>query len=84
MTTAVFLARRHPNVRLDLSGIPPRKLLEYLPRLEEIADRCLWGTDFPSPGIASMRRNVDDFLTLPLPDGARRKILFDNAAALVR
>jgi predicted TIM-barrel fold metal-dependent hydrolase len=84
MTTAVFLARRHPNVRLDLSGIPPRKLLEYLPRLEEIADRCLWGTDFPSPGIASMRRNVDDFLTLPLTDGARRKILFDNAAALVR
>ena len=84
MTTAVFLARRHPNVRLDLSGIPPRKLLEYLPRLEEISDRCLWGTDFPSPGITSMRRNVDDFLTLPLTDGARRKILFDNAAALVR
>jgi predicted TIM-barrel fold metal-dependent hydrolase len=70
-------------VRLDLSGIPPRKLLEYLPRLEEISDRCLWGTDFPSPGIASMRRNVDDFLTLPLTDGARRKILFDNAAALL-
>jgi hypothetical protein len=83
MTTAVFLARRHPNVRLDLSGIPPRKLLEYLPRLEEISDRCLWGTDFPSPGIASMRRNVDDFLTLPLTDGARRKILFDNSAALL-
>ncbi|HEV8610361.1 MAG TPA: amidohydrolase family protein [Thermoanaerobaculia bacterium] len=84
MTTAVFLARRHPNVHLDLSGIPPRKLLEYLPRLEEISDRCLWGTDFPSPGIASMRRNVDDFLALPLSEDAKRRILFDNAAALLR
>jgi predicted TIM-barrel fold metal-dependent hydrolase len=27
METAVFLARRHRNVHLDLSGIPPRKLL---------------------------------------------------------
>jgi uncharacterized protein len=83
MTTAVFLTRRHPNVHLDLSGIPPRKLLDYLPRLEEISDRCLWGTDFPSPGIASMRKNVDDFLALPLSDLAKRRILFDNAAALL-
>lgn len=83
MTTAVFLARRHPNVRLDLSGIPPRKLLEYLPRLEEISDRCLWGTDFPSPGIASMRRNVDDFLTLPISESAKKRILYDNAVALL-
>ncbi|HEV8230952.1 MAG TPA: amidohydrolase family protein [Thermoanaerobaculia bacterium] len=84
MDTAVFLARRHPNVHLDLSGIPPRKLLDYLPRLEEISERCLWGTDFPSPGIASMRRNVDDFLALPLSDNAKRRILFDNAEALFR
>jgi uncharacterized protein len=83
MNTAVFLARRHANVHLDLSGIPPRKLLEYLPRLEEVADRCLWGTDFPSPGIRSMRSNVEDFLSLPLPDETKRKILFDNAAALL-
>lgn len=84
METAVFLARRHPNVHLDLSGIPPRKLLEYLPRLEELSTKCLWGTDFPSPGVLSMRKNVDDFLTLPLSDEARRRILFDNAAALIR
>jgi predicted TIM-barrel fold metal-dependent hydrolase len=82
MDTAVFLARRHPRVHLDLSGIPPKKLLEYLPRLADIADRCLWGTDFPSPGVASMKRNVQDFLTLPLPDEARRRILWDNASAL--
>ena len=81
-STAVFLARRHANVHLDLSGIPPGKLLEYLPRLEDISDRCLWGTDFPSPGVRSMRANVTAFLALPLSDDAKRRILFDNAAAL--
>lgn len=84
METAVFLARRHPNVHLDLSGIPPRKLLEYLPRLEELSGKCLWGTDFPSPGVLSMRRNVEDFLSLPLSEEARSRILFDNAAALLK
>lgn len=80
--TAFFLARRHTNVRLDLSGIPPRKLLEVLPRLEEIADRVLWGTDWPSMGVSSMKANVEAFLSLPLSDGARRKILFENAQGL--
>ena len=82
MKTAVFLARRHPNVRLDLSGIPPKSLLQYLPRLEDLSDKCLWGTDYPSPGIASMRRNVEDFTSLPISEDAKRKILWDNAAGL--
>ncbi len=81
--TAVFLARRHPNVHLDLSGIPPRKLLEYLPRLEEIAGKCLWGTDYPSPGVASMRANVEAFAALPLSEAARQRILWSNAAAII-
>jgi predicted TIM-barrel fold metal-dependent hydrolase len=80
--TAFFLARRHPNVWLDLSGIPPSKLLEVLPRLPEIAPRVLWGTDWPSMGVVSMRRNVDAFLALPLGEDVKRRILFDNAAAL--
>ena len=83
METAVFLVRRHPNVHLDLSGIPPKKLLEYLPRLEDLSDRCLWGTDYPSPGVTSMRGNVEDFLALPLSEAAKRRILWDNAAALI-
>ena len=82
METAAFLARRHPNVRLDLSGIPPRRLLTYLPRLEELSAKCLWGTDWPSPGVASMRRNVEDFAALPLSPEARERILWENAQAL--
>jgi Predicted metal-dependent hydrolase of the TIM-barrel fold len=80
--TAFFLLRRHSNVLLDVSSIPPKKLLDVLPRIPEVADRVLWGTDWPSKGVVSMRRNVEDFLSLPLSDAVKRKILFDNAAAL--
>jgi len=83
MTTAAFLARRHPHVYLDLSGIPPKKLLEYLPRLEELSDKCLWGTDFPSPGVASMKKNVEDFLGLPLSAAAKEKILWSNGEKVI-
>ncbi|HEY0875013.1 MAG TPA: amidohydrolase family protein [Vicinamibacterales bacterium] len=79
MDAAFFVVRRHPNVYLEVSGIPPAKLLEYFPRLEKIAHKTVWGTDWPSPGIKSMRQNVETFLQLPLSDEARRKILYDNA-----
>jgi uncharacterized protein len=84
MPTAVFLARRHKNVSLDLSGMPPKKLLEYLPRLEELSGKCLWGTDWPSPGVTSMKKNVEEFLALPLSEVAKERILWSNAAALIR
>ncbi len=79
MEAAFFVVRRHPNVFLEISGIPPARLLEYFPRLEQIADKVVWGTDWPSPGIKSMRQNVDQFLQLPLSDETRRKILYANA-----
>ena len=79
MESAFFLVRRHPNVHLEVSGIPPAKLLDYFPRLEEIAAKTIWGTDWPSPGIKSMRTNVDAFLGLPLSDAVKRAILSENA-----
>jgi len=84
MNTAAFLVRRHPNVHLDLSGIPPKKLLEYLPRLEDLADRCLWGTDYPSPGVASMKKNVEDFLALPISEASKERILWSNATEIIK
>jgi predicted TIM-barrel fold metal-dependent hydrolase len=80
--TAVFLARRHANVRLDLSGIPPKALPKYVPRLASLTDKLLWGTDWPSPGVVSMRRNVEEFRALGLGEEAERKVLWENAAAL--
>ena len=80
--TAFFLARRHANVHLELSGIPPAKILENLPRLAQVADKTLWGTDWPSPGVRSPSDNVAAFRTLPLSDDAKEKILYRNAQAL--
>lgn len=45
MQTAFFLLRRHRSVYLDISGIPPKLLLQYFPRLQEIASKTLFGTD---------------------------------------
>jgi hypothetical protein len=84
MEAAFFVVRRHPNVLLEVSGIPPARLLEYFPRLEEIAHKTVWGTDWPSPGVKSMRQNVDQFRALPLSEPAKRAILYDNAARLFR
>lgn len=82
MNEAFFLIRRHKNMHMDISGIPPLKLLEYFPRLEEIADKVLWGTDWPGPGVPEIQGNLKQFMSLPLKEETRRKILYDNAARL--
>jgi len=79
MDEAFFVLRRHRNVHLELSGIPPLKLLEYFPRLEDIADRVLWGTDWPSPGVRDMKRNLDQFMSLDLPEHVKTRITTENA-----
>jgi predicted TIM-barrel fold metal-dependent hydrolase len=79
METAFFLLRRHPNVFLDISGIPPKMLLKYFPRLEEIASKTLFGTDWPSPGVREIKNNLDNFLALPLSEESRQQILCGTA-----
>ena len=82
MDTAFFLLRRHPNMFLDISSIPPRSLLKYFPRLEEIAYKSMFGTDWPGPGVPEMRKNVDDFCALPLSEKSRQQILWDTALTI--
>jgi len=82
MNEAFFLLRRHKNMHMDVSGIPPQKLLEYFPRLEEIADKTLFGTDWPGPGVPEVRGNIEKFRALPISDAAKQKILYDNAAKM--
>jgi predicted TIM-barrel fold metal-dependent hydrolase len=78
MEEAFFILRRHRKMCLDVSGIPPLKLLEYFPRLEEIGDRVLWGTDWPSPGVKDLKVNLDQFRTLAMPDELKEKITRHN------
>ena len=82
MQTAFFLVRRHPNVFLDISGIPPKLLLKYFPRLEEIASRTLFGTDWPGPGVPDIKRNVDDFKALPLKAELQDQVLGKTALSI--
>ena len=81
MDTCLFLVRRHPNVWMDLSGIPPRAVLQYFPKLESIAHKVQWGTDWPAPGVPSPRRNVEEFWALPISEENRRRILVHNGRA---
>jgi|FLOH01.1.fsa_nt_gi uncharacterized protein len=76
---AFFVARRHPNVWLELSGIPPLQLPQRLPRLEVIAGRVLWGTDWPSPGVRDLRTNLETFCSLvAYSDILKHKVLVEN------
>jgi predicted TIM-barrel fold metal-dependent hydrolase len=77
-----FLLRRHRRFHGDVSGIPPRGLVRYFPRLAEVADKLLWGTDWPGPMVPGMRENLDDFLALDLGEDLQRKLLQDNADRL--
>ena len=79
MNTAFFLLRRHPNVFLDISGIPPKTLLKYFPRLEEIAHKTLFGTDWPGPGVPEIKKNLDEFRALPLTHELQQQILSKTA-----
>jgi uncharacterized protein len=83
MGEAFFVLRRHRNVWFDLSGIPPRSLLDYFPKLEELSTKLLWGTDWPSPGVRRMRRNMEQFLALPLSDETKRRALQENPERLL-
>jgi hypothetical protein len=78
---AFWMARRHPNVYLEVSGLPGRKLLEYFPRLEEIADKVVYGSDWP--GNPYLRRNIEAIHDLPLGSEAKELILGGNAARLL-
>lgn len=78
METAVFLARRFPNVWLEVSGLPPVRLLEYFPQLPRLADKVLFGTDWPGPGVRDIGANLEAFRGLPLSPDAQRRILEEN------
>jgi uncharacterized protein len=82
MDTAFFLLRRHPNVFLDISGIPPKTLLKYFPRLDEIAHKTLFGTDWPGPGVPDIKTNLEDFYNLPLGEEVKQQILGKTALSL--
>ncbi len=84
MDTALFLLRRSKNVYLDISSLPPKNLLNYFPWLDtaRVADRAMFGSDWPGPMVMDMGKNVEDFYALPLAEDAKRQILRETALKL--
>jgi predicted TIM-barrel fold metal-dependent hydrolase len=79
---AFFLAKRHKNMYIDVSGLPPKNLLRYFPDIDEIADKIVFGSDWP--GVSSIKKNVEVIRGLPLRAETKRKILGDNAKRILR
>ncbi len=77
-----FLARRHPHVFLELSGIPPQRLLHMFPRLEKLAHKAIFGTDWPGPGVPEPEKNIAAFKALPVAPEALEAMIYGNARRL--
>lgn len=79
---AYFLAKLHPNVYMEVSGLPPSKLMTYFPELDRITEKVIFGSDWP--GMPWIRRNMEAIRELPLPAEGVENILGGNAARLLR
>jgi predicted TIM-barrel fold metal-dependent hydrolase len=81
---AYYLVRAHPNVYLDISSIPPNRLLEWFPQIEKIADKVLFGSDWPGPGIPGIKEEVEAVRGLPLSDAFKERLFVTNARKIFR
>lgn len=78
---AFFLAQLHDNVYLEIAGLPPQNLLNYFPRLEKLAQKVLFGSDWP--GCPGIKKNIETIRQLSLSQEAKRMILGENAARIL-
>jgi predicted TIM-barrel fold metal-dependent hydrolase len=79
---AYFLTKLHANIYMEISGLPPQKLLAYFPELERVADKVIFGSDWP--GMPHIKRNIEMIRSLPLKEETKEKILGGNAARILR
>ncbi|MBU1276054.1 MAG: amidohydrolase family protein [Proteobacteria bacterium] len=78
---AFGLARFHPNLYMEVSGLPPHKLLEFFPELERLADKVVYGSDWPT--VPTIKENIHAVRDLKIAEPSKRKILGENAAKLL-
>jgi len=78
MPAAVFLARRFANVYLEVSSVPPTRLLQYFPELPRISEKVLFGSDWPGPGVKDIGENLRAFRAAGLGPGDLDRILERN------
>lgn len=74
---AELLVKSFKNVYIDISGLPPKNLLNYWPSIKKFAHKFLFGTDFP--GVPGIRKNYAAVRELIRDDAAMELIGFQNA-----
>jgi predicted TIM-barrel fold metal-dependent hydrolase len=79
---AYALARFHEHVYMEIAGLPPQRLLTYFPELERVADKTLFGSDWPS--VMAAKKNIETIRGLPLSENAKEAILGGNAARILK
>ncbi|HUG85042.1 MAG TPA: amidohydrolase family protein [Euzebya sp.] len=77
---AAWFALTHPNVWIEVSGLPPSRLPRYYASVgfDRLAPRCIFGTDFPA--IPGLRANADGIRALGLAPEVQAQVLWRNAA----
>lgn len=81
---AAFLALMRPNVWIEVSGLPPKKLPEYYARYDfaRLARKFIFGTDWP--GVPGIRANAAALATLGLDRDTLAAIYAGNARQVYR
>lgn len=76
---AAFLALMRPNIWIDLSGLPPRKLVVFYANsdLDRLARKFIFGSDWP--GVPGIRSNAQALLESGFSDELLAGILHGNA-----
>ena len=76
------MVRQLENVYMEVAGLPPQRLLTYFPELERVADKVIYGSDWP--GVPTIQENLRAVQGLPLSAEAKEKLLGGNAARILR
>jgi hypothetical protein len=77
-----FLAARHANLYIDVTGLVPERLPEHYPQLERLSDKLVFGSDWPAMP-RSVAANVATIAGLGLSAAALDGILEGNARRLL-
>lgn len=78
-----FLATHHRNFHIDIAGLVPARLREHFPDLEQLADKMVFGSDWPAMP-KSVAHNARAIARLGLSEAAVGKILYGNAARILK
>ena len=77
---AITMVRLHKNVYIDITGLPPQKLLAYYPEMERFAQKFIFGSDWPAVNVS---QNIKLIRSLPIAPATIEQILGENARKIL-